>query len=227
MHTTCPIVLAACAAIAAADITLIEETRIFEITAQGDSDFGGDQDTFFEFGSSSNDDPFAPWNVGGSVFTNGAQSAEASASGQFLMDIDPDGFYSSGSLNASATILDETGYNAFAIASASMGVTFSLESQSLWRLTGESTGAMLLTLRDANGSYLFYHDTSGIDQTYLLGPGDYTLGFISTAAANTFGIGTVQDASTLNAAFVLVPAPGTLTLLGIGGLAATRRRSGP
>lgn len=209
------LVLAACAAVASADITLLEETRVFDLSAQGDSDLGGGQNSFFDFGSNSNDDPFVPWLVGDSVFTNSAQSAIAAASGQFLMDIDPDGFYSSGSLNASASILDETGYNAAGYASASLSVTFSLASESLWRLTGGGTGTMLLALEDAGGSFLFFHDTSGIDQTYLLGPGEYTLSFLSSASVSIFGVGESEEASSLNAAFVLVPGPGALVLGGL------------
>jgi hypothetical protein len=218
------LVFAACAAVASADITLLEETRVFDLSAQGDSDFGGDQSSFFEFGSSGNDDPFVPWNVGDSVFTNGAQSAIAAASGQFLMDIDIDGFYSSGSLNTSASILDETGYNAAAHASAALVVTFSLASESLWRLTAEGTGTMLLVLEDAGGSFVFFHDNSGLDETHLLGPGEYTLSFISTSSVNTFGVGAFEDASTLDAAFVIVPGPGALAMGGLAIPFGLRRR---
>jgi hypothetical protein len=218
------VVLSACAAGASADITLLEETRVFDLSAQGESDFGGDQSSFFEFGSNGNDDPFVSWIVGDSVFTNGAQSAIAAASGQFLMDIDTDGFFSSGSLSTSVSILDETGYNASAYASASMAVTFSLASESLWRLTGEGTGTMLLALEDAGGSFVFFHDTSGIDRTYLLGPGEYTLSFISTSSVSTFGVGSFEDASTLTVAFVLVPGPGVLLLAGASCPLVARRR---
>lgn len=206
------LVLAACAAVASADITLLEETRTLSLSAQGQSDFGSNGDSFFELGSSGNDDPFAPWKVGGSVFTNGAQSAIAAASGQFLMDINADGFFASGSLNTSASIFDETGYNAAAQASASLVVTFSLASESLWRLTVEGTGTMVLVLQDAGGSFLFFHDNSGLDETYQLGPGQYTLNFTSTSSVNTSNVGAFEDASSLNASFVLVPGPGALAL---------------
>lgn len=55
--------LAACAAVASADITLVEETRTLSLSAQGQSDFGSNGDLLFELGSSGNDDPFAPWKV--------------------------------------------------------------------------------------------------------------------------------------------------------------------
>jgi len=218
------LVLAACASLASADITLLEETRVFDLSAQGDSDLGGGQNSFFDFGSNSNDDPFAPWHVGDSVFTNNAQSAIAAASGQFLMDIDPDGFYASGWLRTSASILDETGYNAAAYASASMSVTFSLASESLWRLTVEGTGTMLLVLEDSAGSFVFFHDNSGLNENHLLGPGEYTLSFISTSWVNTFGVGAFEDASSLNAAFVLIPSPGALVMAGVVVPFSLRRR---
>ena len=224
MRTPLCVVLAACAAVASADITLLEETRVFDLTASGDSDFGGGQDSYFDFGSGGNDDPFVPWLVGASVFTNSAQSAIAAASGQFGMDIDPDGFYASGALNVSASILDETGYNASASASASLQATFSLASESLWRLTADGTGGVLLALEDAGGTFLFFHDNGGVDQTYLLGPGTYSISFISTVTVSTFGVGAFEDAATMNAAFFVVPAPGTLLLVGAGLHMTARRR---
>lgn len=224
MRITCFVALAASAAVAPAQISLIEETRLFELSAQGESDLGGGQNTFFGFGSSSNDDPLVPWIVSDSVFTNDAQSAIASAWGDFLMDINDDSFYFSGSLNVSTSILDETGQNASANANAFMQITFSIDTQSLWRLTGDGTGTMLMALEDTPGSFIFSNTTTGIDQTYLLGPGEYTLHFRSTTSLSTFGIGTTTDASSLSAAFVLVPATsaGLITLVGL--IPLTRRR---
>jgi hypothetical protein len=224
MRATVCLVLAACASFASADITLLEETRSFVLSAQGQSDLGSGGDSFSELGSSGNDDPFAPWNVSGSVFTNSAQSAIAAASGQFLMDINADGLSASGSLNTSASIFDETGYNAAAQASASLVVTFSLASESLWRLTVEGTGTMVLVLQDADGSFVFFHDNSGLDETHQLGPGQYTLNFTSTSTVNTFGVGAFEDASSLNASFVLVPGPGALAMGGLAAPLGLRRR---
>lgn len=146
------------------------------------------------------------------MFTNGAQSAIDAASGQFLMDINADGFFASGSLSTSASIFDETGYNAAAQASASLVVTFSLASESLWRLTVEGTGTMVLVLQDAGGSFVFFHDNSGLDETYQHRPGQYTLNFTSTSSVNTSNVGAFEDGSSLNASFVLVPGPGALAL---------------
>lgn len=224
MQPSCFAALAFCATVASANITLIDENRFFEVSAQGESDFGGDQITFFDFGSSSNDDPFEPWNVGDAVFTNGAQSALASASGQFLMDIDDNGFHSAGSLSVSATILDETGYNAAANAYAQMIITFSIDTESLWRLTAEGSGDMLLTLENAGRSFFFFHTAGGIDEEYLLGPGMYTLTFTSSASVNTFGVGTFGDESSLNASFAIVPSPGGLFLAALSIPFTPRRR---
>lgn len=218
------VVLAACAAVASAQVTLLSENRVFDLSAQGESDFGGDQQTFLDFGSSANDDPFVPWVVGDSVFTNGAQSAVASASGAFVMDIDPDGFFSSGSLSASATILDETGYNASASGSALMEVVFTLAAASEWRLTLDGSGSMLAELAASGGGAVFSFSTGGVDQAYLLGPGEYTLRFASSVVADTFVVGQFQGASAMGAAFVLVPAPGVLGLLGVGLAWGVRRR---
>lgn len=224
MQPSCFAALAFCATVASANITLIEENRFFEVSAQGESDFGGDQSIFFEYGSSSNDDPFVPWNVGDSVFTNGAQSALASASGQFLMDIDDNGFHSAGSFNVSATILDETGYNAAANAYAQMIITFSIDTETLWRLTAEGSGDMLLSLENAGRSFLFFHTAGGVDEQYLLAPGLYTLTFNSFASVNTFGVGTFDDQSSLNASFVIVPSPGGLLLAALSMPIVARRR---
>lgn len=224
MQPTCFAALAFCATVASANITLIDENRFFEVSAQGESDFGGDQITFFDYGSSSNDDPFAPWNVGDSVFTNGAQSALASAAGQFLMDIDHNGFHSAGSFSVSATILDETGYNASANAYAQMIITFSIDTESLWRLNAEGSGDMLLTLENGGRSFLFFHTNGGIDDEYLLGPGMYTLTISSFASVNTFGVGTFNDQASLNASFVIVPSPGGLLLAALSMPVLARRR---
>ena len=50
MRTPLCVVLAACAAVASADITLLEENRVFDLSASGDSDFGGAQESYLEFG---------------------------------------------------------------------------------------------------------------------------------------------------------------------------------
>lgn len=219
------LLLAACAAAAPAAITLIEETRYFSIFAQGNSDFGGDQGSSFGYGSDSNDDPLVAWLVSDDVNAFHAQSAVGSASGLFLMDIDPVAFLFLGTLEGSATVYDETGHDAEGSGSALMQVTFSLAQASEWRLRFDASGTTEVSLvSGVNGPQVFDFGAGSVDQNYLLDAGTYTLTFASSAYAVTFVQGTVNAASAITASFALVPAPGTLALLALAAPAARRRR---
>lgn len=226
MRTTPCLLLAACATTAPAGTTLIDETRVLNLFAQGNSDLGGDQNSALAFGADSNDDPFVPWFVSDSVSASGAQSAIATASAQFMMDIDPRRFAVQGNLSGSATILDETGHEAEGSASAMMQVRFSTDHAAQWQLVSLASGNAFVTLiSGAAGPQIFAAGPGITDQTYLLGPGEYTLTFSAAAAAITFGVGTVQAESALNATFAMVPAPATTVLIALAPPLIRRRRS--
>ncbi len=227
MFTPACVVFAACAAVASADITLINETRTFDLSAMGESDMSGDQNSYLDFGSSANDDPFVPWIVGSSVSATGAQSALAWASGQFLMDIDPDGFFIAGALSSTATILDETGYHASGEGHAWMQVHFSVDAASPWRLSGLGMGGVVVSLHAGLGTAgpaLFNLGAGSYGQDFVLGPGEYTLTFGVSAAASVFTVETLTVESSLDASFVRVPAPGGLMAIGLAGGVGCRRR---
>lgn len=226
MRTTPCVVLAACATLAPAATTLIEETRVFNLFAQGSSDLGGDQNTALAYGADSNDDPFVPWLVADAVSATGAQSAIGSASGQFAMDIDPDRFAFSGSLTASATIFDETGQQAEGSGSAMMQVRFDLAQTTQWRLLIDASDNAGVTLvSGVNGPQIFSAGPGTTDQLHILGPGAYTLTFSASVAAILFGQGAASAQTTIDASFAVVPAPGAALLLALALPAARRRRS--
>ncbi len=228
MFTQACVVLAACAAVASADITLINETRTFDLSATGESDMSGDQNSYMDFGSSSNDDPFVPWIVGSSVSATGAQSALAWASGQFLMDIDSDGFFINGTLSSTATILDETGHQASGEGHALMQIHFSVDSTSPWRLSGLGMGSVVVSLHSGVGTagpalFNLGAGSYGV-QDFVLGPGEYTLTFGVSAAASVFTVETLTVDSSLDASFMRVPTPGGLMAIGLAGACVAGRR---
>lgn len=227
MRTPLCVVLAACAAAASADITILNENRTFSMSVQGQSDFGGDQNSSLYFGSESNDDPFVPWTVGDALFTNGAQSAIASASGDFSTVISHTAFTAVASLAGSATILDETGHSADAAVQALMEISFTLDTGALWRLTAAGAGDTRVALAAGPnpGSPSIFDSAAGsIDEVFFLAAGDYTLTFAASVAAGTFEVGTVSAATTLDAALVMVPAPGVPLALAAALPLARRRR---
>jgi hypothetical protein len=217
-------------ALAGPGATLINDGRSFDLSASGDSDFSGDSAQIVYFP----DSEFADFGAGDSLQAFGAQSAIATTQGNMFSTLSSTLFTYEGTIGGTATIFDETGYNASSSGRARMQIGFSLAQASTWRLIADlfsETGAIaeVIVSQGVNeggpliGSWSSL-SVSAIDEQIVLGPGEYTVIMETRYAITTFGPATLSTMSTLDASFALVPAPGAGSLLAIGAMAGARRR---
>lgn len=136
-----------------------------------------------------------------------------------------------GTMDASSSVSNTLDQSAGGTAVTSLRTVFTVDAPTVLTLTGEShvswsgnaTAETNLVLRSATGTLT---DLSGIDGTFefqgLLQPGvEYTLttfGIANAATANTDTFTSAQGSFTINLAATAVPAPSSLTVLGVPGL---------
>lgn len=216
----------------AADLVPLTETRTIYLEAYGNSDFGGDQSQAEYSSTDDGGDPFLDWGGGDNLASNGAQSAIASASGNINTFLGLNSLAGVANVTGTATIFDETGYDAFAQGRARMDIGFSLDSAGMWSIDSTlafaGTGSAEVRLSEGllpGGNVLYLNNSAGSASHVLaLGPGEYTISFYAQTTNWILAQGTLSGSASFDASMTLVPAPATIALVAAAPTLTRRRR---
>lgn len=215
-----------------ADLLPLNENRTLDLEAYGNSDFGGDQAQANYASSDDGGDPFLDWGNADNLSANGAQSAIASASGNINTFLGLNSLSGVANVSGTATIFDETAYDAFAQGRARMEIGFSLDSAGMWSIDSTlafaGTGSAEVRLTEGllpGGNVLYLNNTAGsASHVIVLGPGEYTISFYAQTTNWIFAQGTLSGSASFDAAMTLVPAPAALCPFAAALVLSRRRR---
>jgi hypothetical protein len=173
--------------------------------------------------------PFENWSGGA-----GAGVDAGGGFGEMSSLISKTAILADGSTNASATF-DPSQHNyVTALGSSSHTIGFSIDQAVTFSLiatiqaTGDANAWVRVREGFGFGDLLFdrsvSNDSASINQQITLGPGEYSVQFFANSSITFFEPGSGIGNSSFDAAWSVVPAPGTAGFFALSGLSLLRRR---
>jgi hypothetical protein len=160
----------------------------------------------------------------------------ANGFGQMSSLISNTTIFADGSTNASAFLSADKHNYVSALGSSSHTIGFSIVDTVTFSLIAnlEATGEANAWARVRQGFGLgnivydrtVNNNSASIDLQITLGPGDYTVQFFANSSVTLFDVGSDSGSSSFDAAWSVVPAPGTAGTFAVCAVLLTKRRQG-